>query len=223
MLWTYLGYRLDGLDLLVYNHFMSFDKDFEHNQSLFDAALKEFTEVGYDHASINTILKNADMSKGQFYYHFESKQDLYLRLIEVLIERKRTFLGKVMQPEDFEQDIFSIFKTQIRHGLAFAAAEPQIEAFSQAFLHEQGHDIYDVALQRFNFKDDVALNELVTRAHDQGQFQEQFPLTFVQRLVGYLFSHVSELTDLTSREDMADNLDIFIDFMKHGLVRRDED
>ena len=52
---------------------MSFAKTFEHKQKLLDAALAEFNEYGYEQASINRILAQAGMSKGQFYYHFKNK------------------------------------------------------------------------------------------------------------------------------------------------------
>lgn len=199
---------------------MLFKKLFEHSQDLFDAAIQEFSAAGYDQASINTILKNSGMSKGQFYYHFENKQDLYFALIEILIARKQIFLASVMEPEDFDQDIFNVLRIQIRHGLAFAAEEPQIAALSQAFLREKGNSIYDATLQRFNFQDDAALKELIARAYDRGEISDRLPLPFVQQLVGYLFSHVSDLTNLSSPEETALNLDRLLDFFKHGLAPR---
>lgn len=199
---------------------MSFAKSFEHNQALFEAAIAEFARAGYDQASINTILQQAGMSKGQFYYHFENKRGLYLALIEILIERKQAFLAEVLDPELFGQDIFTIFQTQIRQGLAFTAAEPRIEAFSQAFLREKSSDIYEAALERFNFQDNAALNQLIERAYERGEFQEHLPLPFVQQLVAYLFSHISELVDLSGSENQAENLELLIDFIKNGLARR---
>jgi AcrR family transcriptional regulator len=73
---------------------MSFEKDFEHSQELFDYALEEFSMLGYEQASINAILEKAGMSKGQFYYHFKSKEDLYLALIDEVITRKKAFMAR---------------------------------------------------------------------------------------------------------------------------------
>ena len=67
---------------------MVFETTFEHREELVEAALEEFIAKGYEQASINTILRAAGMSKGQFYYHFENKEGLYLALIGILIERK---------------------------------------------------------------------------------------------------------------------------------------
>lgn len=197
---------------------MSFSKSFEHNEALFEAALTEFTAVGYEQASINTILKNAGMSKGQFYYHFNNKEGLYLALIGILIARKQAFLATVMQPEDFQQDIFSIFKTQIQYGLAFAGEYPAINQFADSFLKEKGNAIYDKAITTYNFEDNAALNNLIAQAYENGEFKTGLPLPFIQNTIGYLFTHVADMTDLTSADEAEENLNYLIDFIKNGLA-----
>lgn len=198
---------------------MSFKKQFEHQQDLFRAALEEFSVAGYDQASINAILEKAGMSKGQFYYHFENKQGLYFALIEVLISRKQSFLAEVMRPEDLQQDFFSILKTQIRYGARFARNHADIHAFSESFLREKGNAIYDQVLEAFNLENNTGLNLLIERAFNEGEFREELPLSFVRKTVGYLFTHASDLTDLTSPDHAEENLDRLIEFMRAGLGR----
>jgi len=50
----------------------------EKRARLLDPALEEFSAFGYDAASLNRILANANMSKGQAYYYIAGKSDLYL-------------------------------------------------------------------------------------------------------------------------------------------------
>jgi len=210
--------RLDSLDLVVYTIFMRFEKTFEHNEALFEAALAEFTATGYEQASINIILKNAGMSKGQFYYHFKNKEDLYLSLIGILIARKQEFLATIMQSEDFQQDIFSILKTQIQYGIAFANEHPAINQFADSFLKEKGNDIYETTLATYNFDDNAALNNLIAQAYQNGEFKTDFPLSFIQKTISYLFTNVADLTDLSSAADAEENLDFLIEFIKNGLT-----
>lgn len=200
---------------------MSFAKPFEHQDALFQAAVDEFSEAGYEQASINTILKKAEMSKGQFYYHFQNKQGLYFALIEIFIARKQAFLVEVMHPDDFAADIFTILKTQIHHGVAFAQAQPDIHAFSQSFLKEKGNPIYEAALAHFNFDNDAGLGRLIEEAYQRGEFQENLPLSFVRRTITYLFNHVTDFTDLGDEEAAGENLNRLIEFMKNGLARRE--
>ena len=201
---------------------MSFDKSFEHKQKLMDTALDEFIAHGYEQASINRILNRAGMSKGQFYYHFKNKESLYMALIDMLIEQKKSFLNNTMQPEDFQQDIFGIFKTQIRHGLAFAAQYPAINGFGQSFVREKGNAIYEKAMSENSFEENQSINQLIEMAYQRGEFREDLPLTFIKRTIGYLFDHVADFVDLTQPTEAENNLNYLIDFMRKGLAKSDD-
>ena len=48
----------------------------EKKQVILDAAVHEFSRVPYSSASINQIIKEADISRGSFYTYFEDKDDL---------------------------------------------------------------------------------------------------------------------------------------------------
>ena len=201
---------------------MSFDKSFEHSDTLFETAVAEFCAQGYQQASINTILQKAGMSKGQFYYHFGNKEGLYLALIEVLIARKVAFMQSVMQPADFQQDIFGILKTQTMYAMAFAREYPAIDQFANSFLKEKGTPIYEKAMAIHNFEENQMLHGMIERAWANGDFREDLPLEFIKKTIGYLFTHVTDLTDLSSTADAADNLNYLITFMKSGLGRDPE-
>lgn len=201
---------------------MSFEKSFEHSDALLEAALEAFCTHGYEQASINVILEKAGMSKGQFYYHFGNKEGLYLALIDILIARKVAFLETVMQPDDFQQDIFGIFKTQILYGIAFAREYPLIDRFSESFLKEKGTPIYEKAIAIHNFEENQGLNQLIEQAYARGDFREDLPLSFIKKTIGYLFTHVAELTGLTSTGNAEENLNYLIEFMKTGLARQSE-
>jgi len=75
-------------------------KSFEKRQELIDAAIKEFGEKGYENASLNNILKEARISKGTFYYHFDNKEDLYMYLISIFINEKKSFFASNVKAED---------------------------------------------------------------------------------------------------------------------------
>jgi AcrR family transcriptional regulator len=47
-----------------------------------EAAIKLFSERGFDASSVDDICAEAGVSKGAFYHHFESKQALFLALLD---------------------------------------------------------------------------------------------------------------------------------------------
>lgn len=50
--------------------------------------LELFYKRGYENTSIDDILKELSLSKGAFYYHFDSKEDFFIQIIENLLVRK---------------------------------------------------------------------------------------------------------------------------------------
>jgi TetR/AcrR family transcriptional regulator, fatty acid metabolism regulator protein len=56
-------------------------------QRILDAALEVFADRGYHEAVVDEIVRVSRTSKGAFYFHFPSKQDIFLRLVDELIER----------------------------------------------------------------------------------------------------------------------------------------
>lgn len=51
-------------------------------QRILDAALKEFSQKGYEGASLNTVCLEEGISKGIIYHHFKDKNELYLLCVE---------------------------------------------------------------------------------------------------------------------------------------------
>jgi AcrR family transcriptional regulator len=49
---------------------------------LLDAAYEVFARDGYHAATLDSIARRADVSKGALYYNFDSKEDLFLALLE---------------------------------------------------------------------------------------------------------------------------------------------
>ena len=54
----------------------------ETRRGIMDAAVQQFSRTGYEAAAVNDICQSAGVSKGAFYHHFPSKQQLFLAIIE---------------------------------------------------------------------------------------------------------------------------------------------
>ena len=50
--------------------------------------LELFYSKGYYNTSVDDILKELELSKGAFYYHFDSKEDFFVQIIQNLMARK---------------------------------------------------------------------------------------------------------------------------------------
>ena len=62
-----------------------------------EAAVQEFIRVSPEQASINQIVRNAEISRGSFYTYFEDKEDLMRYVFEDLIRQVREFCKNLLQ------------------------------------------------------------------------------------------------------------------------------
>jgi AcrR family transcriptional regulator len=67
-----------------------------------DAALEVFAREGYGNAAVDEIARRSDTSKGGVYFHFPSKQAIFLALIDaaadLLLERAERAMAEVDDP-----------------------------------------------------------------------------------------------------------------------------
>ena len=54
----------------------------ETQARILEAAVKQFSVSGYNKASVDSICDQAGVSKGAFYHHFQTKQDVFLALLD---------------------------------------------------------------------------------------------------------------------------------------------
>lgn len=54
----------------------------ETQARILEAAVKQFSVSGYNKASVDSICDQAGVSKGAFYHHFKTKQDVFLALLD---------------------------------------------------------------------------------------------------------------------------------------------
>ena len=65
-----------------------FDKlPMERREAIMEAAAKELALRGYEGASLNRILEQANLSKGAAYYYFDGKEDLLATMFSYLWQR----------------------------------------------------------------------------------------------------------------------------------------
>lgn len=61
---------------------MSTPKGSEKRSMILDKALELFVQKGYAATSMDDIVKHTGVSKGSIYYHFSSKDDLFVSMVE---------------------------------------------------------------------------------------------------------------------------------------------
>lgn len=66
---------------------------------IFQAAIDVFSEKGFDKATMDDIAARANVAKGTIYYHFKSKEELFLFLVEEGVELLHEGVESKIAPE----------------------------------------------------------------------------------------------------------------------------
>jgi len=83
-----------------------------------------FLEMGFERASMDVVANRAETSKRSLYAHFESKEKLYLAVIELV---RGLFLSRLRMPADYSEkpaDALVLFCGRYLEGLLY---EPSIQ------------------------------------------------------------------------------------------------
>jgi AcrR family transcriptional regulator len=196
------------------------EKSFERREELLKAALIEFGDYGYDQASLNNILKRAEISKGTFYYHFKNKEDLYLYLYEILAEEKMDFFNKSINPEDFNKDIFTILKNMSKAGMEFARYRPEIDRFSSSYLKDLNNPILDKVKEKYDLADNNYFDFFIDKAYERGELREDLPRKFIKNMINYLLTNLQEITKVIDIDEYDTDVNYLIEFFKDGLGKK---
>lgn len=109
----------------MYSKFEGLDE--EKKQRILNAAMKEFASKGYDHASTNRIVENADIAKGLLFHYFKSKKQLFLYLYDYCLDR---VMKEISQKIDYgEKDFFKRLLQAQRAKLELISVYPDIMDF----------------------------------------------------------------------------------------------
>jgi len=80
--------------------------------------LELFYKNGYYNTSIDDILKSLSLSKGAFYYHFQSKEDFFVSIVQNLIVRK--VYSMLIEPIEGKENPFYVIEKCFENALETA-------------------------------------------------------------------------------------------------------
>jgi TetR/AcrR family transcriptional regulator len=84
-------------------------------------AVRVFAECGYEGASIATVAENAGLSKQNLMYYFPTKQALYERVLDGVLDEWLERMDKLADPE---QDPRDVLRAYVQAKLRFSREQP---------------------------------------------------------------------------------------------------
>ena len=145
-------------------------------QKIINSAIVEFGTNSYSEASLNTICKNGNISKGIIYHYFKDKDDLYLVCVAKCFDSLTTFLSsKKITFNNLEENIKKyldmrqqFFNENPYFSNIFASAllQPPKHLIGEiknikAELDELNINYYEQVLENANLKSNVCRGEAI--------------------------------------------------------------
>lgn len=171
----------------------------EKRNKIIEAALKEFSLNDYNSASINNIVKDADISKGSMYQYFDNKKDLYLYLLELAGEKKLNYISENI---DIKSDkIFNLIKKMHLIGAKFDLTNPKYSMLIINAINETTNDELDSISSKLKEKSDHFFNKYIKEGQNNNLIRSDLDdelLSFlISRLSMVLIEYVSKKYNFT--------------------------
>jgi TetR/AcrR family transcriptional regulator len=116
-----------------------FNLDIEKQNRIINSAIKVFAQKGYQTASTNEIVKEAEISKGLLFHYFTNKKELYLFLYDHLIG---ILSEKIFEKVDWdEKEIFSKYRQVALIKLELFQQYPSMFDFIKAVYVEDAEEV----------------------------------------------------------------------------------
>jgi TetR/AcrR family transcriptional regulator len=120
----------------------------EKQERILNAALKEFAKHGYEKASTNEIVKEANISKGLLFHYFKNKKELFLFLYDYFVEMiMEEFYSKI---DWNEKDLFMRWRESAVLEFELMKKYPDIFNFFFAVYHEESAEVKNELEKRNN-------------------------------------------------------------------------
>lgn len=111
----------------------------EKQERILDAAMREFAQKGFENASTNEIVKQADISKGILFHYFKNKKNLFLFLYDYCINLYINEFYKKINMD--ETDIFIKLRECSLIKLELLMKYPEIFVFIEVAYREKSKEI----------------------------------------------------------------------------------
>lgn len=184
---------------------------------IIQTALLLFEEKGYHGVSIKEIVTAAGTSKGGFYHHFSSKDELLYVIHDIFItyaiDNAKVAASSYEKPMEQLQAIIKGFVG------VFHVYKPHLSVFYQEanYLHPR----YDEIIRKKRDEFRSIIYEVVKAGKEQGEFREELEVDIVVMAILGMVNWIYKWYDRNGEKSISQIADIFTDFILHGVLKHE--
>ncbi|MEW1748702.1 ScbR family autoregulator-binding transcription factor [Streptomyces angustmyceticus] len=176
------------------------DRAIRTRRLILEAAAAVFDDLGYDRATIAEVLDRAGVTKGALYFHFASKEQLALAVLDEHV------LDIAVKPQNIKLQEF-VDAGQV---LAYRLRSDPIQRGAARLAVEQGSNHLDRKQSMLSWS--VFVEGLLNEAKDRGEVMESIVVRETAELFVGAFAGLQMMSQaFTNRADLSRRLTIFFE------------
>ncbi len=202
----------------------------EKQDRVLSAALGEFSDKGYQQASVNTMVSASGIAKGSIYQYFKDKKSLFLYIFDFAIGMVRRTLLAVKE-ETRDEDFFVRLEKSLVAGVSFIQRHPRVYGLYLKILFDQHvprRRELIVAVRQFAAE---YLGSLVRQGQERGELRADLPPAAAIFLLDALLDRFLQATavpsfdvtlglDQASPEDLQGRVGELVGILRTGMAEQ---
>jgi AcrR family transcriptional regulator len=202
----------------------------DKQRRIVEAATREFSEKGFQQASINAIVGAVGIAKGSIYQYFPDKKGLFLYTFDFAVRRIRSTLKRVKADSE-AADFFERVRRSLLTGFEFTRKHPRIYAAYLRVMFDADAPMREELVRRIRLFSVDYLSGLVEEGMRRGELREgvepaqvAFFLDAImdRMLQAYCVPGLDSGVGLHAapKERVEEWAGLFIDILRRGLGRQ---
>ncbi|WP_019534308.1 TetR/AcrR family transcriptional regulator [Paenibacillus ginsengihumi] len=182
------------------------------------AARALFAQKGYKATSIEEIVEATECSKGNIYYHFKSKESLFLYLLDEWdLEWEQKWKEQEARYQSSTEKLHAIADLLVLDDFNHPLTKAADEFFNQEKSNEVERRITEMMARHLRFN-----QRLIQEGIDRGEFASDYPVEHLAVIMESLLFGLNQLSRRTYRMDEAIALyRTAVDVMLNGIAQRE--
>ncbi len=183
-------------------------------QKIIDTALVLFERKGFHGVSINEIVEEANTSKGGFYHHFSSKDELLFLIHDIFITYAIERVEEAVLEHDRPTEQLKAVIQRFVH--VFDLYKPHLTVFYQEATYLQPE--YKTIIKEKRRKFRLILEDLLDAGKETGEFRADLEVDIVVMGILGMVNWIYKWYDEDGEKTIEDIAYIFTDFILRGVL-----
>ncbi|MCD5322818.1 MULTISPECIES: TetR/AcrR family transcriptional regulator [Pontibacillus] len=187
----------------------------ELKDRIIDAALVLFEKDGYHGVTVNQIVEHCKASKGGFYHHFESKDELLYVIhdtfITYVLEKAHVAKQTYHYPTEQLQEMITSFVK------VFDLYKPHIYVFYQESTYLKPHYEERIKEKRNEFKE--LLFSVIEKGQQTGDFRKELPVVITGMSILGMVNWTYKWYKKDGEKSIDEIANIYVDLILHSVLK----